>query len=75
MKLDEESSFLTTSNTQFGRYRWLRVPFGLNVHAEIFQRKLHQVLSEIEGVACIADDIIIVIGNGDGVEEATKVHD
>eukprot|EP00112_Aurelia_sp_Birch-Aquarium-sp1_P025746 Seg874.2 transcript_id=Seg874.2/GoldUCD/mRNA.D3Y31 product="Retrovirus-related Pol polyprotein from transposon 17.6" protein_id=Seg874.2/GoldUCD/D3Y31 len=74
VKLDEESSFLTTFNTQFGRYRWLRFPFGLNVSAEIFQRKLHQVLSDIEGIACIADDII-VIGSGDDVEEATKVHD
>ena len=74
VKLDEESSFLTTFNTQFGRYRWLRLPFGLNVSAEIFQRKLHQVLSDIEGIACIADDII-VIGNGVDVEEATKIHD
>ena len=74
MKLDEESSFLTTFNTHVGRYRWLRLPFGLNAAAEIFQRKLHQVFSDIEGVACIADDII-VIGNRDDVEEATKVHD
>ena len=74
VKLDEESSFLTTFNTQFGRYRWLRLPFGLNVSAEIFQRKLHQVLSDIEGIACIADDII-VIGNGVDVEEANKIHD
>ena len=57
VKLDEESSFLTTFNTQFGRYRWLRLQFGLNVSAEIFQRKLHQVLDDIEGIACIADDI------------------
>ena len=57
VKLDEESSFLTTFNTQFGRYRWLQLQFGLNVSAEIFQRKLHQVLDDIEGIACIADDI------------------
>ena len=74
VKVDEESSFLTTFNTQFGRYRWLRLPFGLNVSAEIFQRQLHQVLVDIEGIACIADDIT-VIGSGDDVEEATKVHD
>lgn len=27
---DEESSKLTTFNTPFGRYRWLRLPFGLS---------------------------------------------
>eukprot|EP00794_Sanderia_malayensis_P013664 gene13664-15093_t len=74
VKLDQESSFLTTFNTPFGRYRWLRLPFGLNVSAEIFQRKLHQVLSDIAGIACVADDII-VIGSGDSVEEAYTNHD
>ena len=29
VQLDKESSFLTTFNTPFGRYRWLRLPFGI----------------------------------------------
>lgn len=29
VELDEESSYLTTFQTPFGRYRWLRMPFGL----------------------------------------------
>ena len=37
-ELDEESSFLTTMITPFGRYRWSRLPFGVNVASEIFQR-------------------------------------
>ena len=28
--LDEESSMLTTFNTPFGRYRFLRMPFGIH---------------------------------------------
>ena len=28
--LDEPSSYLTTFNTPFGRYRWKRMPFGIN---------------------------------------------
>ena len=27
--LDEDSSYLTTFQTAFGRYRWLSLPFGL----------------------------------------------
>ena len=38
--LDEESSPLTTLYTPYGRYRWVRMPFGCNVSSEIFQNKL-----------------------------------
>lgn len=64
--LDEESSKLTTFQTCCGRYRWLRLPFGLSVSAEIFQRKLIQNLQGLPGVVCIADDVII---HGKNVEE------
>ena len=57
--LDDESSFLTTFQTIHGRYRWKRLPFGLSVSAEIFQRKLLEVLNGLNGVVCIADDIVI----------------
>lgn len=58
-ELDYESSLLTTFATPFGRYRWLRLPFGLKVSSEIFQKRLHQALEGLEGVRCIADDVII----------------
>ena len=35
--LDEESSSMTTFVTPFGRYKWLRIPFGLNVSSEYFR--------------------------------------
>ena len=57
--LDDESSYLTAIVTPFGRYRWKRLPFGLNVSSEIFQRKLHECLEGLEGVRCIADDILV----------------
>jgi hypothetical protein len=59
VKLDSESSYLTTFQTCHGRYRWLRLPFGLSVSAEIFQKKLLDAFTGLEGVICIADDIII----------------
>ncbi|XP_041362008.1 uncharacterized protein K02A2.6-like [Gigantopelta aegis] len=58
-ELDEESSLLTTFATPFGRYRWRRLPFGLNVSSEIFQKRLHQALEGLEGVRCVIDDIIV----------------
>ena len=34
--LDETSSYLTTMHTSYGRYRWLRMPFGINSAPEEF---------------------------------------
>ena len=34
VKRDEDSSYLTTFNTPFGRYRWLRMPLGINAAPE-----------------------------------------
>ena len=36
VKLDEESSYLTTFHTPFGRYRWCRMPFGVSSAPEVF---------------------------------------
>ena len=65
VQLDEESSRLTTFQTCYGRYRWLRLPFGTSVSSEIFQRKLAEALSGLPGVVSVADDVII---HGDTME-------
>lgn len=58
--LDEESSYLCTFNTPFGRYRFKRLPFGVKVSQDIFQRKLNEVYKDIPNVTGIADDILVV---------------
>ena len=40
--LEKESSFLTTFHTPWGKYRWLRLPFGLRVAEDVFSRKNRQ---------------------------------
>lgn len=74
VKLSEESSYLTTFNTPFGRYRWLRMPFGLSCASEEFQRRMHEQLQDLPGIKIIVDDILIY-GSGDNFEEAQKDHD
>ncbi|GFO25998.1 Gag-Pol protein [Plakobranchus ocellatus] len=59
VQLDEESSRLTTFQICFGRFRFLRLPFGLNVSAEIFERKIRELFGDMPGVVCMRDDIII----------------
>ena len=41
-QLDEASSLISTFVTPYGRYRWLRLPFGTNVSSGIFQWKLNE---------------------------------
>ena len=53
IKLDKASSLLTTFNTPLGRYRWLRLPFGIKCATEIFQRIMDQMLEGIEGATAI----------------------
>ena len=36
VSLDEQSSLLTTFHTPFGRFRWLRMPFGISSAPEVF---------------------------------------
>ncbi|UYV79187.1 K02A2.6-like [Cordylochernes scorpioides] len=73
VKLDSQSSDLTTFWTPFGRYKWLRMPFGISAAPEEFQRRLHEVIEGLEGVEVIADDIL-VFGKGNTTEDAIRDH-
>ena len=72
--LDEASSLMTNMHTSFGRYRWLRMPFGVNSAPEEFQMRIAAALDGIEGIISIADDILIY-GDGETDEEAEISHD
>ena len=73
IKLSEKSSDLTTFWTPFGKYKWLRMPFGLSSSPEEFQRRLSDALSGLEGVTVVADDILIY-GKGNSHAEAVQDH-
>ena len=57
--LDERSSKFTTFWTPFGRYRYLRMPFGVNAAPEEFECKLQEHLSDLNGVDVLRDDILV----------------
>jgi hypothetical protein len=74
IRLDEASSFLTTFNTPFGRYRLKRMPFGIKSAPEVFQRWMHEVVEGLKGVEVVADDIVVV-GFGETIEEMPPPED
>jgi len=49
LELDNESRKLTTFETPYGRYRWLRLPMGLSVSPEIFASRIQAALSGLRG--------------------------
>ena len=59
IKLTERSSFLTTFNTPFGRYRYLRMPMGAKCSADKFQAAMVSAFGSIEGVEVVVDDLLI----------------
>ena len=59
-ELNEASSFLTTFNTELGKFRYTVMPFGAIVAGDVFQHKLNQCFGHLKNVIVIADDIMIV---------------
>ena len=59
-QLDEASSFLTSFNTELGRFRYTVMPFGATVAGDVLQYKLDQCFGQIKNVVVITDDIMIV---------------
>ncbi|XP_014669349.1 PREDICTED: uncharacterized protein LOC106810484 [Priapulus caudatus] len=59
--MDEDSSYLITFNTPFGRYWWLRMPFGIKPATEKYQRRQDEALEGLPGVRSIADDVIVMV--------------
>ena len=57
IELDSESSYLTTFNSPFGRYRFQKLPFRLKVSQDIFQEKMDMILEQCPGTLGIADDV------------------
>jgi hypothetical protein len=59
LKLSKESSSLTTCNTPYGRYKCLKLPFGLKSSQDEFQRKIDEFFDDLPGLVPIVDDVLI----------------
>ena len=68
--LDEASSYLTTFNTEFSRFRYTVMSFGTTIAGDIFQRKLDQGFRLLQNVMVIPNDIMVV-----GKQPNHKDHD
>ena len=66
IQLDEESSKLTTFQTPWDRYPYVRMPFWISPAPEYFQRKLDQNSEGLNGIYKV---------RGASIDETVKDHD
>ncbi|UYV62886.1 hypothetical protein LAZ67_2002246 [Cordylochernes scorpioides] len=66
--LSPDCQHLTTFITPFGRYKYCRMPFGISLAPEYFQRVMSIILQGMDGVMCYLDDILIFASD-------SKTHD
>ena len=57
--LAKETRPLTTFITPFGRYQFNALPFGITSALELFQKHMNALLSNLKGVLCLMDDVLI----------------
>ena len=70
--LAEDSQELTTFITPFGRFKYLRAPYGLSSIAEHYNRRMVEALEGLMGYHRIVDDIVIY-GNKDPQQHVIHV--
>ena len=58
IKLDHESSLLTTFNTPFGRFHFLHMLFGITSASEVFQHVMEELFAGYP-YAIIVDDLLV----------------
>lgn len=59
IELDEESKKLCTFSSPFGLWQFNRLPFGINIASEIFQKYMTDNFGDLPGVKFYIDDIIV----------------
>ena len=58
--LSEEALDMCTIVTEFGKYRYERLPMGVTCSPDIFQAKIYELLGNIEGTRAYIDDILVI---------------
>ena len=57
--LDEASQLLTTFITPFGRYKYLRAPFGICSISEHYNRRMNMAFQGLHGFSKLVDDVVV----------------
>ena len=70
--LDEESQSFTTFITPFGRFKYLRAPYGISSISEHYNRRMDEAFAGLTGYRRVVDDIVIY--DSDSTQHAEHVR-
>ena len=71
--LDQEIQLLTTFITPFGRFKYMRAPYGISSISEHYDRCMYEAFEGLSGFHCIVDDIVIY--DSDVTQHASHVRE
>ena len=60
IRLYPDRQDMETIVTEFGKFRYSRLPIGMCTSREIFQAKVDNILGDIEGIKTYIDDILVL---------------
>ena len=58
--LSEESADMCTIVTEYGKYKYKRLPMGVSCSPDIFQAKIYELLGDLEGIKAYIDDVLVI---------------
>ena len=61
--IDQDSQILTTFITPFGRYKYLRAPYGISSISEHYNCRMTEAFNGLSGFGRIVDDFVIYDSN------------
>ena len=74
LKLDKQSSYLTTFACLFGRYRYKWLPFGAVPAGDMFQCKIDEIFNDMQNVFGIVDGILVIGYDKDRADHDEAVY-
>ena len=74
LKLDKQSSYLTTFACLFGRYRYKHLPFRAVPVGDMFQHKIDEIFNDMPNAFGIADNILVIGYNKDRTDYNEAVY-
>ena len=74
LKLDKQSSHLTTFACLFGRYQCKHLPFGAVLAGNMFQCKIDKIFNDMPNVFSIGDDILVIGYDKDRTDHDEAVY-
>ena len=60
IRLSDKSADMCTIVTEFGKYKYKRLPMGVSCSPDIFQSKIYELLGDLEGTKAYLDDMLVI---------------